>query len=119
MSMGAQAKAVNLGIQTGKTAEQEGWGEGQPSVRIMGRKIAVMRRWGYNWQETSEKLEDQDPIKQEEKEGGQELPPTTEAISIGSQTKNDADSQETMKGDPSTSPPSISPNPQIQQRSPE
>ncbi|KAI4145867.1 MAG: hypothetical protein L6R39_003678, partial [Caloplaca ligustica] len=33
MSIGAKSRAVNLGIQTGKPAEEEGWGEGQPKLR--------------------------------------------------------------------------------------
>lgn len=113
MSMGAKAKALNLGIQSGKTAEDEGWGEGQPSVRIMGRKIAVMRRWGYDWQNNGQGQADQDPIKQEE--GGQELLQTKEATSACSGPKNDIESQETIKGDPSTPAHSMSPNPQINQ----
>lgn len=113
MSMGAKAKALNLGIQSGKTAEDEGWGEGQPSVRIMGRKIAVMRRWGYDWQNNGEKPADQDTIKREE--GGQELLATNEATSACSGPNNDIESQETIKGDPSTPPHSVSPNPPIYQ----
>ncbi|KAL8998719.1 MAG: hypothetical protein Q9169_002274 [Polycauliona sp. 2 TL-2023] len=112
MSMGAQAKALNLGIQSGKTAEEEGWGEGQPSVRIMGRKIAVMRRWGYDWKDHRERSRDQDTIKREEDEP--ELPVTSEAIPATSEPRDDTESQETIKGDPSTPPHTISPNrPQI------
>ncbi|KAL8740743.1 MAG: hypothetical protein Q9190_006580, partial [Brigantiaea leucoxantha] len=44
MSTGAKSKAVHLGLQSGKPAEEEGWGEGQPVVRVMGRDIRVMRR---------------------------------------------------------------------------
>ena len=40
-----------MGIDKGNTAESEGWGQGQPAVRIMGRDVRVMKRWGYNPQE--------------------------------------------------------------------
>lgn len=48
VSVNSRSKAINLGIEKGSTAEDEGWGQGQPKVRIMGRDIRVMRRWGYN-----------------------------------------------------------------------
>jgi hypothetical protein len=41
-------RAVYLGIESGKSAEQEGFGQGQPIVKIMGRDVRVMRRWGYD-----------------------------------------------------------------------
>ena len=42
-SAGAQSKAKFIGL-TDSTAEDEGWAQGQPKLRIMGREIAVMRR---------------------------------------------------------------------------
>lgn len=42
-SAGAQSKAKWIGL-TDSTAEDEGWAEGQPKVKLMGREIAVMRR---------------------------------------------------------------------------
>lgn len=42
-SAGAQSKAKFIGL-TNTTAEDEGWAQGQPKVRLMGREIAVMRR---------------------------------------------------------------------------
>lgn len=42
-SAGAQSKAKYIGL-TDTTAEDEGWAQGQPKVRLMGREIAVMRR---------------------------------------------------------------------------
>ncbi|KAF9697106.1 hypothetical protein EKO04_004777 [Ascochyta lentis] len=53
VSMNSKTKAVHIGIDSGKTAEDEGWGEGQPIVRIMNREIRVMKRWGYEWKESS------------------------------------------------------------------
>lgn len=44
VSAGAQSKAKYLGLTSGPTAEEDGWAQGQPTVKIMGRKVAVMRR---------------------------------------------------------------------------
>ncbi|EXJ82958.1 hypothetical protein A1O3_06775 [Capronia epimyces CBS 606.96] len=44
VSAGAQSKAKYLGITNGPTAEEDGWAEGQPKVKIMGREVPVMRR---------------------------------------------------------------------------
>ena len=49
VSTNGRSKAVSLGIETGKSAEDEGWGQGQPVIRLMGREIRVMKRWGYDW----------------------------------------------------------------------
>jgi len=49
-SMNSKTKAVNIGLEKGKPAEEEGWGEGQPLVRIMTREVRVMKRWGYEWE---------------------------------------------------------------------
>ncbi|KAL8862053.1 MAG: hypothetical protein Q9178_001508 [Gyalolechia marmorata] len=112
MSIGAKARAINLGIQSGKTAEDEGWGEGQPSVRIMGRKIAVMRRWGYDWENNGQELPDRGLIKQEE--GGEELLPVREDYPANPGPNNDIESQETIKGDPSTPQTSVHPKSQTE-----
>jgi hypothetical protein len=50
--MNSKTKAVHVGIDSGKSAEDEGWGEGQPVIRVMSREIRVMKRWGYEWEET-------------------------------------------------------------------
>lgn len=42
-SAGAQSKAKYIGL-TDSTAEDEGWAQGQPKIKLMGRQIAVMRR---------------------------------------------------------------------------
>jgi hypothetical protein len=49
--MNSKTKAVNIGLDKGQPAEAEGWGEGQPLVRIMTREVRVMKRWGYEWQD--------------------------------------------------------------------
>lgn len=67
VSVNSKTKAISLGIEKGNSAEHEGWGQGQPGVRIMGRDIRVMKRWGYEWRQPEVKPEDsQDTLKQEE-----------------------------------------------------
>lgn len=44
VSAGAQSKAKSIGLTSGPTAEEDGWAQGQPKIRIMGRDVAVMRR---------------------------------------------------------------------------
>ncbi|KAI4192442.1 MAG: hypothetical protein LQ346_004312, partial [Caloplaca aetnensis] len=88
MSIGAKSKALNLGIQSGRPAEDEGWGEGQPKIKVMGRELRVMRRWGYEWHDDRrQETKDEAPIKQEDKEA-EDTPPTT---------THDLPSQETIK----------------------
>ncbi|KAL8795444.1 MAG: hypothetical protein Q9195_002033 [Heterodermia aff. obscurata] len=48
VSVNSRSKAMSLGIEKGKNAEDEGWGQGQPTAKVMGRVIRVMKRWGYN-----------------------------------------------------------------------
>ncbi|KAK4208095.1 hypothetical protein QBC37DRAFT_82367 [Rhypophila decipiens] len=49
VSANSRTKAVSIGLEKGPSAEQEGFGEGQPRVRVMGREIAVLKRSGYEW----------------------------------------------------------------------
>lgn len=48
VSANSRSKAVSLGIEYGQSAEEEGWGEGQPVVKVLGREIRVLKRWDYN-----------------------------------------------------------------------
>lgn len=54
VSANSRTKAVSLGLEAGKSAEEEGWGRGQPTVRVMGREIPVLKRWAYEWGEARE-----------------------------------------------------------------
>ena len=54
VSTNARTKALSLGIEKGTSAEDDGWGQGQPKIRVMGRDIKVMKRWGYEWKGKSE-----------------------------------------------------------------
>lgn len=47
VSANSRTKAQSIGLVAGKSAEDEGWGQGQPRVKVMGRMIPVMRRSGY------------------------------------------------------------------------
>ncbi|KAK0117693.1 hypothetical protein ONS95_012022 [Cadophora gregata] len=58
VSANSRSKAVSIGIEKGKGAEEEGWGMGQPKVRILGREISVLKRSGYEWKEEQEKVSD-------------------------------------------------------------
>lgn len=49
VSITSRSRAVYLGIESGKSAEDEGFGEGQPSVNVAGKEIKVLKRWGYEW----------------------------------------------------------------------
>lgn len=49
VSMNSQTKAKSIGLKTDNTAEEEGWGQGQPVIKIMNRDVSVLRRWGYEW----------------------------------------------------------------------
>ncbi|KKK19937.1 hypothetical protein P175DRAFT_0434368 [Aspergillus ochraceoroseus IBT 24754] len=48
VSANSRSKAVSLGLESGKPAEEEGWGEGQPVITVLGRDIKVLKRWDYN-----------------------------------------------------------------------
>ncbi|KAL9107523.1 MAG: hypothetical protein Q9227_007625 [Pyrenula ochraceoflavens] len=47
VSINSRSKAKSIGIESGPSAEDEGWGQGQPKIKVMGREIPVMRRSGY------------------------------------------------------------------------
>ncbi|KAK7967096.1 impact protein-like protein [Apiospora aurea] len=49
VSANSRGKAVSIGIEKGPSADQEGWGHGQPRVQIMGREVTVLKRGGYEW----------------------------------------------------------------------
>lgn len=60
VSLGAKSKAYAIGLEKNKPAEAEGWAQGQPKVRIMGRDIPIMRRSGYHIPPATEKEEAKD-----------------------------------------------------------
>ncbi|KAI5376882.1 hypothetical protein CC77DRAFT_927750 [Alternaria alternata] len=71
-SMNSKSKAVHIGIDKDQPAEEEGWGEGQPLLRIMTREVRVMKRWGYEWEgsddTTQQKIKSEPDVSHGEKE---------------------------------------------------
>ncbi|KAI2628464.1 hypothetical protein GGR54DRAFT_345541 [Hypoxylon sp. NC1633] len=59
VSANSRSKAVSIGIEKGPSADEEGWGHGQPRVRVMGREVTVLKRGGYEWK-GDEEVENQD-----------------------------------------------------------
>lgn len=49
VSANSRSKAVGIGLDKGPSADEEGWAEGQPRIKVMGREIAVLKRGGYEW----------------------------------------------------------------------
>ena len=62
VSANSRTKAVNIGLESGKSAEEEGWGQGNPTVKIMGREIRVMKRWDYDWKSEEKRDEPKEEI---------------------------------------------------------
>ncbi|KAI1301062.1 hypothetical protein F5Y03DRAFT_385706 [Xylaria venustula] len=54
VSANSRSKAVSLGLEKGLSADDEGWGHGQPRVKVMGREVTVLKRGGYSWKEDDE-----------------------------------------------------------------
>lgn len=44
VSMNSKTKAIHLGTDKGTSAESEGWGQGQPKVKIMRHDVSIMKR---------------------------------------------------------------------------
>ena len=51
VSVTSRARAVSLGIENGQSAEELGMGIGQATVKIMGKELRVLKRWGYDWKD--------------------------------------------------------------------
>ncbi|KAK3710841.1 hypothetical protein LTR37_010065 [Vermiconidia calcicola] len=83
----SKARALYLGIDSGKSAEEEGFGEGQPSVTITGKEVKVLRRWGYEWRENEDGADQQGQGTQ--KEGRSLKTETDEAEVIADSQENE------------------------------
>jgi hypothetical protein len=81
VSANSKSKALAIGIEKGKSAEEQGWGLGQPKVRVMGREISVLKRSGYEWREEI-KVEDEDAESQGtlKEEPSQDLPTKSTSV---------------------------------------
>ncbi|KAH6678660.1 hypothetical protein B0J14DRAFT_559784 [Halenospora varia] len=85
-SANSRSKAVSLGIEKGKGAEGDGWGMGQPKVRILGREVSVLKRTGYEW-------------KEEKGEKGEKPTTVGESSSVKDEEGGEEQSQATMKAE--------------------
>lgn len=85
----SRTKAVSIGLDKGPSAEDEGWGEGQPKIKVMGREVSVLKRGGYEWK-GDEEITDGGPERQTGGEDSQEATkPESSAATLkeeGSQT---------------------------------
>jgi hypothetical protein len=79
VSANSRSKAVALGLEGGKSAEEEGWGQGQPTIRILGREIPVLKRWDYDPNEgrPDEEIGDEQKEKEEATENDKSAPTET------------------------------------------
>ncbi|CAK7224225.1 hypothetical protein SCUCBS95973_005444 [Sporothrix curviconia] len=62
VSANSRSKATSLGMDwaRGPSADEAGWGQGQPRVRILGREVAVLKRSGYTWKGDEKEEEEGD-----------------------------------------------------------
>ena len=51
VSANSRSKAVSIGLEKGPSAAEDGWGLGQPKVKVMNREIHTLKRWGYDAEE--------------------------------------------------------------------
>ena len=65
VSANSQSKARSIGLETGKSAEEEGWAKGQPKAKVMSREIAVMRRGEYPTSEVATERDSQATMQNE------------------------------------------------------
>ena len=48
VSLNSRSKAASIGLETSKSAMDEGWGKGQPVAIVMSREVPCLKRWGYD-----------------------------------------------------------------------
>lgn len=53
VSANSRTKARSLGIDNRTRAEHDELAKGQPVVKVLGREISVLKRWGYDWSENA------------------------------------------------------------------
>ncbi|KAI4598307.1 hypothetical protein KJ359_003191 [Pestalotiopsis sp. 9143b] len=58
VSANSRSKAVSIGLDKGPSADDEGWGHGQPRIKVMGREVAVLKRGGYEWKGEEDQKEE-------------------------------------------------------------
>lgn len=65
VSVTSRARAVNLGIENGQSAEELGMGIGQATVTIMGKELRVLKRWGYDWKDEQTQTKSEQPTEEQ------------------------------------------------------
>ncbi|KAL7622388.1 hypothetical protein AAE478_007892 [Parahypoxylon ruwenzoriense] len=88
VSANSRSKAVSIGIEKGPSADEEGWGHGQPRVRVMGREVTVLKRGGYEWKGDEEVGEGQKP--EEDVASATSVPPNTREINANQSASSKA-----------------------------
>ena len=78
VSANSRSKAVSIGLEKGASADQEGWGEGQPRVKVLGREIAVLKRGGYEWKGEEEVGNSKDDDKETQTQADTQTQETTQ-----------------------------------------
>ncbi|KAG9243211.1 hypothetical protein BJ878DRAFT_462833 [Calycina marina] len=63
VSLNSRTKAANLGLDKESTAKKDGWGTGQPRIRILGREVHILKRGDYDWKTKDEESEVKPPVK--------------------------------------------------------
>lgn len=82
VSANSRSKAVAIGIEKGPSADEQGWGHGQPRVKVMGREVTVLKRGGYEWKGDEEVEDHQKP---ENDAAGNESTPSSATVTGESQ----------------------------------
>jgi hypothetical protein len=77
VSANSRSKAVSLGIESAATVDDDDrkWGEGQPRVRVLGREVAVLKRWDYDPYEGKPERKHEDEGGDAEKKADTGMPP--------------------------------------------
>lgn len=101
VSANSRSKAVNIGLEKGPSADEQGFGEGQPRIKVMGREIAVLKRGGYEW-----KGEEEEKSVEPGKQGLS--PPDTTASTIQAEEDSQVEATESAPANIWSTSPSVS-----------
>lgn len=89
VSANSRSKAVSIGLEKGASADDEGWGEGQPQIRVLGRQLSVLKRGGYEWKgdEDEEENKDSEDTRQKAKDADETAASAGPALETGDETQ--------------------------------
>jgi len=83
VSANSRSKAVSIGLERGPSAAEDGWGLGQPKVKVMNREIHTLKRWGYD---ADEGADARDQVPKPQKSFTKEDPVSESSHASSSQT---------------------------------